>query len=46
MNAPSLDGDSDALVAAEVERIRKHLVADIARLRSRTGWRKEGLQSL
>jgi hypothetical protein len=45
MNAPSVDADSDALVAAEVERIRSNLMAHIAQLRSRTCWREDGAQS-
>jgi hypothetical protein len=41
----NLMGDSDAPVAAEVERILSNLMAHIAPYRSRTCWRKHGRQS-
>jgi len=42
---PTLMGDSDAPVAAEVERILSNLMAHIAPYRSRTCWRKHGRES-
>src|SRR5258705_6430804 len=45
MAFPQLMGDSDAPVAAEVERILSNLMAHIAPYRSRTCWRKDGRQA-